>query len=191
MTVTNATVDANSNINAVEGNRTIITLIVNDNDLRIPESQTNFYNESLNVNLTIEGVNSSLFDFQLQTITRNNGRAIYEATFTPNQSDVGNYNITINVTDKNNSSDILVFNLTVSNVEDNPTITEISDLNSSVIESVYIDMNATDQEDGNESSGNLTYSYKFLNGNDFINGNESIFNTTSGELNITFNSSQV
>lgn len=192
ISVTNASVDVNSNINASEDNYTIITLWINDEDFRVAASQKIYYNESLAVNLTIEGSNTNLFSFTKDSgfPTPGNNRSRYTATFTPNKTDVGNYNITINVSDIGNASDVLEFNLTVLATLHNPVLINLTNQTSGINRTLYYDINATDIEDGNEDSGNLTFSYNFLNGIDFINNNKSIFNTTSGVLNITFNDTQ-
>jgi hypothetical protein len=191
--ITNATGNSTLGINASEDNYTIIVLWVHDDDVKIPSNQKSFYNENISVNTTIQGPNINLFNF-IQTsdfpTTANPQRMEFDAIFTPNKSDMGSYNITMNITDITNSSEILNFNLTISSIEHAPVISEISDINSSVIESIYTNINATDVEDGNDTEGNLVYFYNFISGTDFINSNDTIFNTTSGELNITFNSSQ-
>jgi sporulation protein YlmC with PRC-barrel domain len=188
----NVTIDANSNINAIEDNYTVITLWVNDDDFKISSAKKIYYNESLSINLTIEGPNSSLFNF-IKTddfpAANHPNRTEYEAIFTPDFADVGSYNITINVTDSSNSSDILEFNLTINATNDAPVLTEVANQTSSVNRTFYYDFNATDEEDGEDSQGNLTFNITFLQGLDFINNNETIFNTSSGILNITFNES--
>ena len=192
ISVTNASVDANSNINAREGNYTIISLWIWDEDFRIAASQKIYYNESLTLNLTIKGLNTNLFNFTKDSSFPTSGSNLsrYTATFTPNQADTGNYNITINVTDLGNSSDVLEFNLTISSVNDAPVLMELTNHTSAINRTFYYDINATDEEDGNDTQGNLTFSYSFPSGTDFINNNKSIFNTTSGILNITFNDTQ-
>lgn len=194
----NATADANSNINTSEDNLTIITLSIVDNDIKIPSSQiqNGFYNESLDINLIIQGPNSSLFNFSLESTNPANALLIYQASFTPSKLDVGSYNVTINVTDNGNvtmggmKSDFLSFNLTIGATEHNPVLMGLTNQTSAVNRSFYYNMNASDIEDGDDASGNLTFKISFLQGINFINNNETIFNTTSGVLNITFNDSQ-
>jgi len=188
--VDNASVDANSNVNATEDNYTKLTLYVYDDDFKIPSGQKSFYNESLTINLTIEGNNENLFNFTITDTSPIGNLSIYEAIFTPNKTDVGDYNVTINATDLNSESDTLSFNLTITEINHNPVLTALTNQTSAVNRTVYYDINASDIEDGNESTGNLTFSYDFLNGTDFINNNETIFNFTTGVLNITFNSTQ-
>src|SRR3989339_81844 len=136
-----------THVMTAEDNETIIYANIIDNDFRIPAGQKSFYNESLTVTTTIlnsTGQQANLFNFTL-TIPPADNLLIYQASFTPNKTDIGNYQVEINI---------------------------------------------TDLEDGNESTGNLTFIIEFLGGNNFINGNQTIFNTTSGQLNITFNDSQ-
>ncbi len=194
LTSDNASIDANSNIVADEDNYTKIPLWVQDDDFRIPEEQKEFYNESLNLNLTIQGPNTDLFSFVKDpawpTDSGSPNKSKYEAIFTPNKSDVGTYNITINITDQGNLSAFLQINLTVQEVEHAPILMNLTNKTTAVNRNLYYDINATDVEEKNDSTGNLTYEIDFLQGNDFINGNESIFNITSGILDIVFNLSQ-
>ena len=193
--VTNATVDSNSNINTSEDNYTIITLWIHDEDFKIPSGQKKFYNETLVINLTIEGRNTNLFSFtrDIAFPTAGSNRSRYDATFTPNKSDVGSYNITINVSDNSSSYDFLRFNLTVLETLHGPVLMNLTNQTSAENRSLYYRINASDTEDGsstNSGNMNFTFNYSFLNGSDFINNNRSIFNITTGELNITFNSTQ-
>ena len=186
----NASVESNSNITAQEDNYTTIILWVHDDDFKIPSVQTQngFYNETLTINLTIEGPNINLFSFvggsDWPSVPN---RTEYDAIFTPNSTDVGEYNITINITDLNNSSNVLEFNLTISEANDAPIFEDLVNKTSAVNRTFYYDLNASDEEDGNDTSENLTFSYNFLSGTDFVNNDETIFNTTSGIFNITFN----
>lgn len=191
--VVNATVDANSNINAVEDNYTTITLWVRDDDFKIPINQKGFYNESLNLNLSLQGVNSSLISFVRDGNfpTDLNNRSKYEAVFTPRKADIGSYNVTINISDSSNASTTLRLNLTVASINHNPVLMNLTNYTSKFNASFYLRINASDIEDGNSvtsGNNNLTFSYFFLNGTSFLNS--SLFNSSSGEMNITFNSSQ-
>jgi len=192
ISVSNASFDTNSNINATEGNYTIIALWIYDEDFRVADSQKIYYNESLLLNLTIEGPNVTLFSFTKDSnfpIPGNN-LSRYYAIFIPNQADLGTYNVTINITDKNNSSNVLRFNLTIFSVNDVPILMELTNHTSAINRTLYYDINASDEEDGNDAQGNLTFSYSFLDGIDFIDNNQTIFNTTSGVFSITFNDTQ-
>ena len=182
ITVDNATADSKSNVNASEDNATELYVFVEDDDFRIPSGQRSFYNESLSLNLTIQGPNPNLFSFDSGTFISGN-QTRFDATFTPNQSDVGSYNITINISDSSNASSFLSFNLTVFNTPDSPVITEIANLSSSIIENIYLDINATDEDDGNESSGNLTFSIANLTSR----GNFLSINSSTGVINFSLN----
>ena len=190
---TNAHIGANSNTTAQEDNYTTLTLWVQDDDFKISSAKKSYYNESITINLTIEGPNPNLFSFTKTNdfpIGNFQNRTEYDAIFTPNSTDIGTYNITINITDASNSSDVLEFNLTVNDANDDPVLTDIANQTSAVNRTLFYSINATDEEDGNQSQGNLTFNITFLNGINFINNNETIFNTTSGVLNITFNDTQ-
>jgi hypothetical protein len=194
--VINASVDANSNIVATEDNTTQIILWIQDEDFRIPSGQKNFYNESLTLNLTIQGFNTSLFSFtkdnSFPTASGTNAnKSRYYTNFILKKEDIGAYNITINLTDLSNVSDVLRLNFTLSAVEHGPVIVNLINYTSAVSRNVYYRINASDAEDGNSytiGNYNLTFNCTFLNGTDFINFNNTIFNSTTGELNITFNS---
>lgn len=110
--VNGASIDGASNIEGFENNYIEIFLFVDDDDFLIPEEQKSFYDENLSINLSIEGPNTTLFEFVFVSLILEN-RARYDAVFIPRNLSVGNYNITINVTDKSNSSDFLLFNLTI------------------------------------------------------------------------------
>jgi hypothetical protein len=195
LSVDNASIDSYSNIIASEDNYTNIYLWVQDDDFRILPGQKSFYNESLDVNLTIQGPNINLFSFSRDpsypTDTGSNAnKSLYQATFTPNKSDVGSYNITINITDYGNLSEFIQFNLTVQEVEHSPVLMNLTNHSSAVNRHLYYDINSTDIEEKQDSSGNLTYEIDFLQGVDFINNNGTIFNITSGVLDIVFNLTQ-
>jgi len=189
--VQNATTDSDGNVNASEDFYTVISFWVHDDDLRIPTNQESFYDENLTVNLTIEGPNTNLFNFTEGTdwsSTTSPQRMEFDATFTPNKSDVGLYNITVNVSDISNRSSVIYFNLTINATPHNPVLVNLGFINTSVVETLYLDYNATDTEDINESfaGGNLTFIIINLTaGGNFLNSTN--FNRTTGVLNFTFN----
>ncbi|MEK6918135.1 MAG: hypothetical protein AABW51_04265 [Nanoarchaeota archaeon] len=184
-------------MNATEDNYTTIILWIHDDDVKIPSGQRSFYNESFSVNLTIQGINTSLFNFSLSGIdwsTTVPNRTDYRAIFTPLKASVGNYNITINITDSSNSSNLFSFNLSVLAINHNPVLSNLSNQSSAVNRSFYYDMNVTDTEDGNDTSvtnTNFTFSYSFLSDGSTVSFlNSTYFNSTTGIINLTFNSSQ-
>jgi len=186
----NSSEDINGDINGSEDNVTTFALFIQDQDFLIPWNQENYYNESLTINVTIEGANTTLLNFVEETSYANNNETKFNAIFTPTKDEIGEYNITINVTDLSNASVIYEFNLTVNSIDHNPVLMNLSNQTSSVGESLYYRINATDIEDGNSTQTNnlnLTFSYVNLSGDDIFS---SAFNTTTGELNITFSSTQ-
>ncbi len=195
----NASASINSNITTAEDNFTSITMWVQDSDFRINVSQFpagTVYNESINVSVNISGPNLTLLkfikrtDFPTPTGTNSN-RTAYVANFTPSKTDVGNYNVTINVTDRSNVSVSLSFNLTIKSVNHNPILMNLINKTSSVNRSFYYRINATDLEDGNSTTlgnYNLTINYTILTGLKIFNS--TTFNISTGEINITFNDSQ-
>jgi len=191
----NAILGSNSNIIIEETNLATISLWIQDDDFKIPVLQRYFYNENLTINLTIEGKNKTLFNFIQDNAfpVPGNNRSKFYATFTPQKSDIGAYNITVNVTDNSGLSNLIVFNLTITPVNNRPVIMNLTNLTTAVNRSFYYLINATDAEDGNSTTPgntNLTFVYNFLFGTDFIKDDPAIFNTTTGELRITFNDSQ-
>ena len=181
-------------VNAQEDNYTKLYLYAYDDDFKIPLRQRAFYNESLNMTTSIAGINTTLFKFFLvssPTGDTGSNLSIFEAVFTPHKSDIGSYNITINVTDLSNSSSPIQFNLTVTEVGHTPRLMSLANQTFAVNRNFYYRINATDTEDGASNTtgnANLTFSYNFTFGNNIFNS--SMFNSTSGEVNITFNSSQ-
>lgn len=182
----------NSNMNATEDTPVEILMYVQDEDFKIPDGQKRFYNESLNISVGILGLNNSLLTFrrisgfpssQFPNETR------YHATFTPRKSDVGAYNITINVTDSSGNLTNIVFNLTINSINHAPALMNFTNQTSKVNANFYYGINATDVEDGiSAASGNknFTFSYLLISGISIFNS--TTFNSTTGQINITFNS---
>jgi len=178
-------INRNSDIFTYEDNIVKISMFVEDDDFKIP--QKDYYDEDLIIDLTIDGPNTTLFDFivELPPFPLEN-ISLYNASFIPRKSDVGEYNVTILATDISGLSDTFYFNMTILPIEHPPVLMNFTNYSAVVNETFYLNIESTDLEDINDSAGLLTYSYNFLNGTDFILGNENIFNTTSGELNYTF-----
>ncbi len=175
-------------VNLTEDNYTTFTLLIEDDDFKIPSGQKSYYNESLTVNLAIQGPNTTLFNFTYDSMITSN-RSVYVSSFTPRKASVGNYNVTVNASDRNGTFSSLSFTMTVLNVSHNPVMSSLSNQSSAVNRSFYYDVNVTDTENGNDTSGtntNFTFSYTNLSGNNIFS---SYFNTTTGVFNITFNSS--
>lgn len=182
-----------NNINASEDSAAEIFLFARDDDLKIPVAQRSFYNEILNIVDILEGPNNNLFNFiqDLSFLNENSNRSLFVARFTPRKGDVGVYNVSINLTDSSGILKTLKFNLNILEINHAPKIINLADQGTSANRTFYYDINSSDIEDGNDSDGNLSYSYQFLSGIDFINGNLNIFNTTTGEFNYIFNDNQV
>ncbi len=181
-------IDGDSNVNVMEDNKAEIMLWVEDEDFKI--SQKSFYDEKLILDLDIEGVNKNLFDFVRDPFYPDAGKNLskYDAIFTPIKSDVGTYNVSVTITDNSGATDVLMFNLTVTEVNHPPVLMNLTDYGAKVDEEFFLDINATDLEDGNDDSGLMSFSYDFLpdGDDDFISGDPSIFNTLNGKLTYTF-----
>ncbi len=104
-------IDGNYNIEAYENANVKIFLFIQDDDFLIPLDQKSFYDENLEVDLTITGPNTTLFDFVLGSVNKN--QAKYDAWFIPREDDVGKYEIEIDITDNSGVSEISSFNLTI------------------------------------------------------------------------------
>jgi len=179
-----------SNMTTSEDSRSEIFLWVDDDDSKIPALQRAFYNESLNVtNLTINGPNSALFNFSKDSVVfpANLNRTQFSSRFTPNKTDVGNYIISINVSDASNSSSFITFNLTIFEVQHAPVLGNVSNYNVSILETFFIDFDSTDTEEGNETTpgSNLTY---FIN-NLTQSGNFLTINSSNGIINVSMSQS--
>lgn len=184
ISVENATRDSASNVNASEDNVTTLYVIVRDDDVLIPENQKYFYNETLRINLTIQGPNANLFTFDSGNFLSGN-RTQFRAIFTPNKSDAGFYNITLNVSDASDLSEMLRFNLSVQEVQHYPTISGNNSVISSITEQIYLIFNATDPEDGISGQGNLTFQiFNLTDGGEFL-----WINSSTGTINATLNQS--
>lgn len=193
LNATPSSVTNGSTINLTEDNYTTFTLTINDDDLRITSEQKSFYNESITINSTIvrtNGTSFNLFNFTSTGVVSGNSTQ-YQAIFTPNKSSVGTYNITLNITDNSSASTIFVFYLNISTINHYPILSTTTNQSSGINRTLYYDLNVTDTENGNDTSGtntNFTFRLTNLSGNNIFLG---FFNTTTGIFNITFNSSHV
>ena len=191
LTYSGLNIDENETANCTEDDFVTLTLSIEDDDFNIPDSQVSqgFYRENITIDVNFTGGNNNnLFSF---SYSYNSGNRIYfTAEFTPNSTDVGVYNITINATDNSGVYVLHDFVLNINEKQDPPSIDNVQNLTTIVNESFYYDFNGTDEEDGNDSLGNLEYIIEFLSGENFIDGNESIFNSTTGVFNMSFNDTQ-
>ena len=186
------------NLKIAESSAVTFELVIDDDDFLIPDNQSKiygFYNESLTITVTATNLSEGIEDlFNFSFVEFENPKlesALYNATFTPNSNQIGNYTIFVNITDNSSNSVNRTFYLNISAVNDAPNLTLIENQSKMFNEIFDLDINATDDEEGNDSSGNLTYYLNFTIGDDFTIGNESIFNTTSGIFNLTLNLSYV
>jgi len=168
-------------------------LSIQDDDFLITEDKKTIYNETLILNVTFldfdtDSVVADLFTFVTQNITGDHEDFLAE--FTPDSVDVGSYNMTINVTDASGISDYFAINLTINAANDAPilagiynqTITNVTPNNE-----FYMDVNATDEEDGAESAGLLNFTIESkTTGGDFL-----IINMTTGVINFTVNATSL
>ncbi|MBT3398343.1 hypothetical protein HOA55_01645 [archaeon] len=181
--------------NADEDSLKEILFYVYDDDFLIPYYQrANYYDESLTVDTNITNltaVTSAIsFDFSLFDGPANGTNiSTFKTNFTPDGVNVGDYNVTINITDAGGNYTSSSFILNITATGDAPILGSIENHSLTVNDILLLDINSTDEEDGDDSSGNLTYSLNFTSGTDFVGTNETIFNTTTGILNFTFNSS--
>lgn len=183
----NASVSSGT-VTAAEDNYTIIYFYVDDNDFVIPTAQREFYDESLNLSVDFEGVNPALFEVYLASAPApGSNLSLYSAAFTPAKSSVGQYNVSVNVTDSSLASFVLNFNLTIVEVQHGPVINTISNINSSILGAVYLDINSTDSEDGGELTAGNNLTYRIINLTQ--GGNFLTINSTSGIINFSFNQS--
>ena len=194
--VDNCTVYNGNNLTCNEKDSIRIRIWTEDDDFKILSGQKSFYDENLTLRLNITGPNSSLFSFNNFLYPPNAGSnlSIFGASFVPGKNDVGNYNISLNISDNSGRSALVEFNLSISVFEDAPVLDSLNNQTTAISRNLVYQINASDDENGYSNitggNSNFTFNYTFLNGLDFINYNVSIFNTTTGLLNYTFNSSQ-
>jgi len=180
-----------SSANVTEDNLVILYLQIEDNDFLI---SSGYYNETLSVNTlllnlsSVDEIPSINFTFG-SILSPPSNLSVHLANFTPTKSNVGVYNVTINVTDAGELPDLFYFNLTILEINHAPQLDFIDNQSLIINETFNLNINANDTEDIDDSYGNLTYSLDFISGENFTEGNELIFNTTSGVFNFTFNES--
>ena len=178
-------------INATEGVPQTISFNIYDDDFLIPDSQKSYYNESLSVNLTFNNLTfvttPIFFDFNMTLLVGN--MSTFWTNFTAEGDNVGVYNVTVNVTDAGKSVNVTYFTLNITSVNDFPNISRFENQTRRVNTNFHFDFNATDEEDSPTlpENGNLT----FVLNNLTVGGNFLSINSTSGEVNISLNSSHI
>ena len=184
----NVTIDSSFNLGVFEDDDVDIFVFVRDDDIVVPDEQSGFFEEVFTIETGLDGPNMGLFTF-VEKLEFPPNEIMFAATFIPRKTDIGNYNISFNVTDLAWSVVRYEVNLSVSEIEHTPELMNLSDQSSTVNRDLYYDINATDLEDGNDSTELMTFSYEFLGDgrtDDFIVSNENKFNSTSGILNVSF-----
>ncbi|MEM4325910.1 MAG: hypothetical protein QXU40_01250, partial [Candidatus Pacearchaeota archaeon] len=186
-----------STINTTEGNFSRLSLFIRDDDLRVRQVSSGFYeNLSIELNILKDGVPQNLFNFSLSDRQiasypdPNANKSKYLAEFTPNRTQVGTYDMKVKVVDINGASDEVNYVLNILSFDHPPQIFPIANQSSSVGRRWYYQINASHIEDGfsNETGNtNFTFNYSMLNGTDIFRNS---FNYTKGIFNITFNQSQ-
>jgi len=101
--------------------------------------------------------------------------------FIPNASQIGVYSIKFNVTDSAGAYNETIVNLTVVEFNDLPILDLIPNFTVDENDYFYYDVNVTDEEDGNDSSGNFTYNWNHTLG-------WFELDAVTGEINFTANS---
>lgn len=111
---------------------------------------------------------------------------------TPNNTQIAEWWVNISVIDYTNKSYSETINITVFEVNDWPSFTDIENISGIQDTPVYIDINASDEEDGLDSDGNNTNFTFWVNTTEFDpDENTSIINGTTGIISFTPNSSHV
>jgi len=183
----NASVSGN-NISAIEDNITTIFVSVYDDDSLINKS---VYNETFNLSITILNLslNNINFSFIPTGDSFDSNETMYYATFTPNRTNVGAYNVTLNVTDRNGTTASYNFNLNIAAADHSPTINSVPNQTTSTARVFSYNFSASDIEDGS-SENNSTFVFNLSDSDGTLNFNSTNFNQTTGRLNISFNSNQ-
>lgn len=151
------TIGEGGNRHLVKGTQYNFTLIINDSDFLIPTGQRSYYNESLNISdvannftyIQVGMLNFSFVDFYPYSQT-----AEYLASFTPNQTQVGNWTVVLNVTDNSSASINRTFYLNISDYNFPPVLSIIGNRSLTIYDYLNFTVNASDNEDGS----NLSYS---------------------------------
>ncbi|UCD03650.1 MAG: hypothetical protein JSW73_03860 [Candidatus Woesearchaeota archaeon] len=185
--------DTSSNFNYSNSFLMMVLNVINDAPIIYPIPlpiqyicEDVFYNYTLNATDPDPDQNVSDFtydEYNWTTFYMNyenpNAGRIY---FTPREADVGNH--TVYIAAKDNIDPNLIYEIfpvyTVMRVNDYPNFTFNSIIFPDTIEGhdYYFDMNATDEEEVNESSGNLTFTCNISWINNSMNHTTGVINTT-------------
>ena len=151
---------------APEGVAANFSLVLDDDDLLIPEGQRNlYYNESFVVDVVFTNSTDSEVDFFNFSFVEYgnpyNNSISYNATFTPGVGDAGNYSVFVNVTDASGNSTNRTWFLNVTESLDAPVLEEINNVTTTIHDYLSFSLNASDDEDDNDGL-NLSYSISRL-----------------------------
>jgi hypothetical protein len=178
------------------------SLIIDDDDLLIPEGQKNYYNESLIVDVSFvnsTGSSVDLFNFSfLEFFNPNPESASYGATFVALISDIGNYSVFVNVVDSSGNSTNRTWFLNVTESLEAPVLQQVDNVSLTLYDYLNFSLNASDNED-DYNGLDLNYSVSRLDSdapNLSVVGNKVEFNMSSNSsyegswgYNITVNDS--
>lgn len=172
--------EGTKNITLIETNYTTFLLYLEDNDFLIP--QKNFYNESHNFIQSLIGPSGGMFNFSyLSGPNPSENFTVYRTQFTPARTDVGKYNLTVNVTDLNLASLTFGYNVTVLKMPHAPVLNNITNLSVGIGEIVSFTVNATDLTDFYPLAPGSNMSFTIRNLTQ--NGNFLSINLSSGLIN--------
>lgn len=147
-----------------------INFSANDEDLSLPSSTENitWYINSTNPRFSITKLNFNII----------NAKNAY-IRFTPNKTDVGQHLINISINDTTGRMDSQEFNLTVIEINHPPVLDAIGSRNTTINQTFYLDINATDLENGMD---NITANNNFTF---FSNESWFVINSTTGVVSLT------
>ncbi|MFH1248578.1 MAG: hypothetical protein V1660_00305 [archaeon] len=164
-----------SNMSREEDSTVIALFYCNDEDLDLPSLTENI---NWSWNSTTAGFTASKVNF-----TVDNFRQAH-IIFAPNKTDVGTHEINITITDTDGRKDSQIFYITVTSVNHPPVLDEIGPRNITVNASFYLDINATDLEDG---ADNISGPPKFTFAS---NANWFSISLNNGIINVTLTTSE-
>ena len=174
-------------ISAPEDSVANLTLLIDDDDFFIPSGQrSQFYNETLSIDVNStnsSGTEIDLFNFSFLSSGPSDNQVQYRASFTPSFSSVGNYTVVLNISDNSNLFVLRTFYLNITGTNDLPVLSSFSNQSETINDTFYLDLSATDQEDGLDSSGLLNFTLDNLT----VGGNFLSINKTSGIMNFSLN----
>jgi len=162
LNLNSAGISAGNNRTISAGSSNAFDLSIIDLDFLILSGQRSFYNESLTIDVVATNTISSevvdLFEFSYISSGVADGEVLYNASFTPLISQVGNYSIIVNITDNSSSSVTRSFFLNITESDSEPVLANISNQTNITFHDVLrFTVSATDYED-DYSGTNLTYS---------------------------------